>query len=59
MNDRAPVVIRRGMATVNPSELQGLLYPLYAGVRSYAQDQGLDTKRGTWALSLAWTEDEK
>ena len=54
-----PVRISRGVATARPSELQGLLYPIYAGVRNYAQDHGIDTKQGSWTLTLTWTENEK
>lgn len=52
----APAVIRRGMVTHSPHDLNGLLHPLYSGVRKYAKDNGIDTTKGSWALTLTWTE---
>lgn len=45
------------MATHSPHDLNGLLYPLYSGVRKYAKDNGIDTTKGSWALTLTWTEE--
>ena len=52
----SPTMIQRGLEATSPQELQGLLYPLYSGVKKYARENGIDTTSGRWGLTLTWLE---
>lgn len=58
MSDKTelPTSITRSMTVTSPHDLQGLLYPLYSGVKRYGRETGQDTTTGQWVLQLTWVE---
>lgn len=48
----ARVVVSRTMAADSPHELVGLVYPLYASSKRFAQEKGFDLSECSYRLTL-------
>lgn len=56
--EEGTVTITRGMTVDDPKDLVGTMYPVFAGIKHYARDNGIDVNKGRWTLHITWEGNE-
>lgn len=46
------------MTVDDPKDLVGTMYPVFAGIKHYARDNGIDVNKGRWTLHITWEGNE-